>query len=159
MDATYIDGLVYVVVKSVGFEMKYKTRDESMIAAFEGIFNAFEKEDDGKQEIASVSFVSRENGVYTLTATMTEASALETIMADYEGFEIDASEFSNISKVITIECGADGYVVRMAQTLCYTFDGEVYRESMTCNYVNIGVVPEISAPADADSYMDMDAME
>ena len=159
MDATYIDGVVYVVMKMTGMEMKYKTQDASMTASFEKIFNTFEDEHDDKADIASISFVSRENGVYKLTAVMTEEAALELVLAGYEGYEIDASAFSNVSQEITFECTADGYVTKQTQTLTYTVAGAVCTETTSGNYLNLGVIPEINAPADADSYMNMDEME
>jgi len=162
VDATYIDGIVYCVVKMPGLEMKYKTQDASMTSTFEKLFAIFEEkndEDDEKDDVGSVVFGKREKGVYTLVATATEEEALESIMADYEDFEIDASAFSNISNVITFECNAEGYVTKIVEALTYTFDGEVYSETTTLTFKNAGVLPEITAPADADSYMNMDEME
>ena len=159
MKATYIDGLVYVVVQSTGLQMKYKTRDESMTSAFEKIFSTFEKDEEDTDKIASVTFGTRENGVYTLVATYTKEAALETIMKDYEGYEIDASAFTNITDTMVFECTADGYVTKMTETITYTVEGMECSMTTVGTYKNVGVIPEITAPADADSYMDMDAME
>lgn len=159
VDATYIDGVVYCLMKMPGVEMKYKTQDESMTSAFETIFNAFETEKDGKNKVATVEFTKRENGGYTLVATATKEAALESVMEQYEGLDIDASAFSNISNTMTMECTADGYVTKSVETLTYTFDGEVCSETSTLTFKNVGVLPEISLPADADSYMNMDEME
>lgn len=159
VDSTYIDGVVYMLVKMPGVEMKYKTEDESMTSTFEGIFAAFETKKDGENKIESVVFGKRENGVYTLVATQTKEAALESIMEDYEGLDIDASAFSNVSKTMTFECTADGYVTKSVERLTYTFDGEVCSEITTLTFKNAGTLPEISTPADADSYMNMDEME
>lgn len=156
MDMTYIDGMVYCYVKSSGMEMKYKSTDASLTSGFDDIFASFEEDDE---EVVSVTFGSRENGVYVLNAVATEETVLEIVMEKYEGYEMEASDFSNLSLTITMECGADGYVTKMIQTLTYTVEGESYTETSTCTYKNIGTVPEISAPADADSYMNMDEME
>ncbi len=159
VDATYIDGVVYCLVKMPGMEMKYKTQDESMTSSFETIFTAFETEKDGENKIESVAFGKRENGVYTLVATATKEEALASIMEEYEGFDIDPSAFSNISHTMTYECTADGYVTKSVETLTYTFDGEVCSEVITLTFKNAGTLPEITLPADADSYMNMDEME
>ncbi|MBQ4121256.1 MAG: hypothetical protein IJD35_04495 [Clostridia bacterium] len=156
LDMTYLDGTVYCLMKSSGMEIKYKSADASLTAAFEELFSTFEEDDD---EIASVAFGSRENGVYTLNLTATEATALEFIMNDFEDMEMDASDFSHVSLTMTLECNAEGYVTKMIQTLSYTVAGEAYTETTTCTYKNIGTLPEITAPADADSYMNMDEMQ
>lgn len=120
-------------------------------------FDSFEADDP--DTVASVVFGSRENGVYTLVITATEEGALELIMTDYGDFGIDASEFSDVSQVMTFEYNADGYVTKMTETLTYTWDGEVYSDTITCTFKNVGTLPEVKIPADADSYMDMDEME
>lgn len=157
VEATYIDGIVYCLMKMPGFEMKYKTQDESMTSTFEDWFDTFEE--DEKDQVATVVFGKRENGIYTLVVTATEEGALELIMADYEGLGVDASEFSDVSNVVTYECNAEGYVIKFTETLTYTWDGDRYSETTTCTFKNVGTLPEVKAPADADSYMDMDEME
>ena len=159
VDATYIDGVVYCLVKMPGIEMKYKTQDQSMTSSFETIFTAFETEEDGENKVATVEFVKRENGVYTLFATATKEAALASIMKDYEGIEDDPSAFSNISNTMTFECTADGYVTKSVETLTYTYAGEVCSEVTTLTFKNAGTLPEITLPADADSYMNMDEMQ
>ena len=153
LDMTYIDGTVYCLMKSSGMEIKYKSSDSSLTSGFDELFATFEEEDD---DFASVEFVSRENGVYVLKATATEETALEIIMNDFEDAEMDASDFSNLSLTMTVECDADGYVTKMMQTLSCTVEGETYTRTTSCTYKNIGTLPEITAPADADSYMNMD---
>ena len=161
IDATYIDGIVYCLMKMTGFEMKYTTQDESMTSMFEEFFSILEEDngEEDKNEVASVVFGKRENGVYTLVVTATEEAALASIMADYESLDVDSSEFSNISNVMTFECNANGYVTKIVETLTYTFDGDHCSETTTCTFKNVGTLPAVSAPADADSYMNMDEME
>jgi len=60
---------------------------------------------------------------------------------------------------MTFECNANGYVTKIVETLTYTFDGDHCSETTTCTFKNVGTLPAVSAPADADSYMNMDEME
>ena len=158
VETTYIDGVVYCLMKMPGLEMKYKTKDESVSSLFEELFNIF-NEEEATASIASVIFGESENGVKTLVVTSSENGALESIMSGLEGLDIDASEFSNVSQVATYEYNAEGYVTRFTEILTYTWDGDTYSETSTCTFQNITTLPDIKAPADADSYMDMDEME
>jgi len=158
LDMTYIDGVVYCLMKSTGVEMKYKTQEASLVNSFEEIFTTFE-EDDEESEIASVSFGERENGVYTLTATLTKESALEALMKQYEELGMDESAFTNIEYTVVVTCNADGFASRVKQTLTYTLQGMACSIVSDSTYHNVGTVPEITAPADADAYADVDEMK
>ena len=156
LDLTYIDGTVYYLMKMSGMTMKYKSTDPSMTAAFDILFAIFE---DEEEDIASAEFVSRENGVYTLKVKATDEKALEKVTESYEDMGLDNPSFSDTSLTLTLICTAEGYVSSMTQTMSYKLDGEAYSEKSTITFKNVGTVPEITAPADADTYMNMDDME
>ena len=112
-----------------------------------------------KQRVGWLIFALVFFALDTVGMLLLNGIALESIMEDYEGLDIDASAFSNVSKTMTFECTADGYVTKSVERLTYTFDGEVCSEITTLTFKNAGTLPEISTPADADSYMNMDEME
>lgn len=157
LDMTYIDGVVYCLMKSTGVEMKYKTQDGSLINSFEEMFNSFEEDEESK--IESVSFGERENGVYTLTATFAKEKALKVLMKQYEELGIDESALTDVKYTAVVTCNADGYATRVTQTITYTLQGMACSVISDGIYTNVGTLPEITAPADAYSYADADEME
>jgi len=159
VEMTLVDGIAYCVVKATGMEVKYKTQDEAITGTFEEVFTTFKEEDDLTSKIASAKILSCVNGIYTVELVATKEAAIETIMADYADLEVDPSIFSDISMIKCYEITEEGYIISALEELNYSVNGMYYQETLTCRFNNIGTVPEITVPADADSYMNMDEMQ
>jgi len=153
VDMTYLDGVVYCLVKSTGVNIKYKTTNRATTLAFEKLFA--EMEEENKPE--SVAFVKRESGECRFQATFDPAAGRKLVYEMYEGVSLSA--FSDIGYTVEFECNADGYITYMKYKLFFTVDGVSCSYITETTYHNVGLVPEISAPADASSYVDESELE
>ena len=153
VDMTYLDGVVYCLVKSTGVNVKYKTTDRATTLAFEKLFAEMEEEN----KPVTAAFVKRESGEYRFQATFDKAVGRKLVYEMYEGVSLSA--FSDIGYSVEFECNADGYITYMKYKLFFTVDGASCSYITETTYHNVGSVPEISAPADASSYVDESELE
>lgn len=155
IDITVVDGMAYCVMDASGMRIKYKTRDVSMTGDLDDIAEAFK---DQEKKCVSAKWIGRKNGIYTLEVIPTQEEALNVIMHDFEGSEIDASMISDIDMLCTYQINEDGYIISGIEEVICKVNGVDYQMQSSITFKNIGKVPNITVPADADDYMDMDAM-
>ena len=84
---------------------------------------------------------------------------IKILLKSFEAQGYDASAFSDYSVTSKLVCGADGYPISSTDLLTFTMEGMACSVISETTYQNIGTVPEITLPADADSYVDADAAE
>ena len=154
VDMTYIDGTVYCLMKTQGVSVKYKTKEASVTAVFE---NFFDKEKT--YLLKSLSFAPLDDGTYGFDIVLENEEALKLLLKSFEAQGYDASAFSDYSVTSKLVCGADGYPISSTDLLTFTMEGMACSVISETTYQNIGTVPEITLPADADSYVDADAAE
>ena len=153
---TYIDGTVYCLVKATGMDIKYKTTDRAVTLAFDELFA--ELEEKGKDnDPESVAFVKRENGSCLFQATFSKAVGRKILFENYEG--ANPSAYSDIAYTAEFECNADGYITDITYKLFFTVNGMACSFITETTYHNVGTVPEVTAPADAYSYVDESELE
>lgn len=153
IDVIFVDGVAYCEMNTVGMTVKYKTRDDSMASAFEGLEEAMSGE---KEKIASAKIASHKDGVYTFEVTATQEAAMEALME--EGFDESVNEISDLNMIGTYQINEEGYLIGVTEKLSCKVDGETYIASLYIRFNNVGSLPTIEVPADADDYIDADAM-
>jgi len=141
MEATLVDGTMYMLVDMGGVIMKQKTNKQEDIDEMMGDLTAV----NDAYEYESAEFVSRENGVYVIKATLSEFDAKELIG------DVGDLVISGIQATVMYECNAEGRVSKTVIEYSYTVDGTTVDSTMTMEFKNFDI-PVISAPSDADKY-------
>lgn len=144
IEATLVDGTMYMLVDMGGITVKQKTTDSTQIDEMMGELNSVSSE----YEYISAEFISREDGVYVIKATLSELDAKDLIG------DVGELVISDITATVTYECDAEGRVSKTVIEYGYTLDGEPYDAVMTMEFNNFEI-PVITAPADADAYEEM----
>lgn len=151
----YVDDILYSVTTMAGMEIKMKSEGDSsdILGSVADMFN----EEDNDAEYASVEFVSRENGVYVLKAEATSEAAKKLLESDLG--ELPTELPADLKASYTFEANADGYVTKMSYEITCTLDGESFTSKTEMSFKDFDSVPAISAPADANEYMDESMFE
>ena len=143
IEATLVDGTMYMLIGMGDMTVKQKTTDKDQIDDMMGDLNSVGED----YEYASAEFVSRENGVYVMKATLSELDAKDMIG------DLGDLEASDISATVTYYCNAEGKVSKTVAEYSYTVEGETIDGVIEMAFTSLEV-PTITAPADADQYQE-----
>lgn len=143
--ATLVDGTMYMLMSASGMTMKQKTTDKTTIDEMMGDMNTV----TDSYDYTSAEFVSRENGVYVIKATVSADDAKDLI-GDMGDLEI-----TDITATVTYECNKDGKVSKSTIAYSYKLAGETVDSEMVLVFNSLEI-PTITAPSDADEYVAME---
>ncbi len=141
--ATVIDGVMYSYtdLSSMGMGVqKMKTTDPDEIKDMMGSTDTV----TDSYDYASAEFVSRENGVYVIKGVLTEEAAKEIA---------DESSATDLNATLIYTCNDKGIATKMEIDMSFKAEGETVNMKMVVEILDTNV-PEITAPADADSYVE-----
>ena len=163
MTTTLVDGTVYMEMEG----MKVKTTNvEDML----GDMNAADMSDNSVDQAVlnalPATAPALADGKYTITFSLT-GDAILAALGDHPYFGsmmdpdmIEGITFSNYQGTIVID--ANGNLVSESASFTVTnerYPDEVMTYTSTITYNNPGQQVTVTAPADADTYMDMDSMQ
>ncbi|MBR2986765.1 MAG: hypothetical protein IKC63_01970 [Clostridia bacterium] len=144
VEATLIDGTMYMLMSIEGMTIKQKTTDKESIDDMMGDMDSVTEQYD----YLSAEFISREDGLYVIKGVLTEEDAKDAI-GDLEDLVV-----SDISGTVTYECNNEGKVSKATINYSYKVEGEKVDGEIEMTFHSLEI-PTISIPVDADEYEEM----